>query len=203
MATPNEVSAFLNKKVLPGLTGRFSGLEISEDGQSRDQVEDIRVLVTNLMLGIMVMYVLLASQLRCYLQPTIILFAIPFGAVGAVLGHWLLGYDLTFLFLFGMVALAGVVVNDSVVLIDYFNHLRKTEDGSVREHIIAAVEHRFRPILITTLTTFLGLLPMISETAVQAQFLIPMALSVGFGILFATAMILMLVPASLALRMVR
>ncbi len=203
LATPNEVSAFLKTQVLPRLHARFSGLDIAEDGQSRDQAEDIRMLATNMMIGILIMYALLASQLRSYIQPFTILFAIPFGAVGAILGHWLLGYDLTFLSLFGMVALAGVVVNDSVVLIDYFNELRKTEPGTVQEHILAAVERRFRPILLTTLTTFLGLFPMISETAVQAQFLIPMALSVGCGILFATAIILMLVPACLALRISR
>lgn len=199
VTTPNVVSALLAEKVLPPLLEAHPGLQITEDGQSRDQAQDLRVLVTNLMVGVLVMYVLLSSQLRSYLQPVIILFAIPFGAVGAVLGHWLLGYDLTFLSLFGMVALAGVVVNDSVVLIDYFNARMISGEGTTHEHILAAVERRFRPILLTTLTTFLGLVPMVSETSVQAKFLIPMALSVAFGILFATMLILVLVPACLAI----
>lgn len=199
VTTPNVVSALLAKEVIPKLLESHPGLRLTEDGQSRDQAEDLKVLMTNLVVGIMVMYVLLSSQLRSYLQPMIILFAIPFGAVGAVLGHWLLGYDLTFLSLFGMVALAGVVVNDSVVLIDYFNARMASGEGTAHEHIVAAVERRFRPILLTTMTTFLGLVPMVSETSVQAKFLIPMALSVAFGILFASILILVLVPACLAI----
>lgn len=199
VTTPNAVSAFLTTEVIPRLRDTHPGLIVAEDGQSRDQAQDLRVLLTNLMAGLMVMYILLSSQLRSYLQPVIILFAIPFGAVGAILGHWILGYDLTFLSLFGMVALAGVVVNDSVVLIDYFNARVNSEEGVPHEHILAAVQRRFRPILLTTLTTFLGLLPMVSETSVQAKFLIPMALSVAFGILFASSLILILVPACLAI----
>jgi multidrug efflux pump subunit AcrB len=198
VTTPNAVSALIKEAVLPELDNRFPGLRIVEDGQSRDQAEDLRVLAINLMIGVMIMYILLSSQLRSYVQPLIILFAIPFGAVGAVFGHFLLGYDLTFLSLFGMVALAGVVVNDSVVLIDYYNQLR-TEGSEQFEAILSSVQRRFRPILITTLTTFLGLLPMIAETSVQAQFLIPMAVSVAFGILFASLVVLMLVPACLAI----
>jgi multidrug efflux pump subunit AcrB len=197
--TPNAVTALLRATTLPQLEGAFPGLSIVEDGQSRDQAEDIRVLANNLLIGVLIMYILLSGQLRSYVQPAIILFAIPFGAVGATGGHLLLGYDLSFLSLFGMVALAGVVVNDSVVLISYFNQLSATEGGSVQERIVSAVQRRFRPILLTTLTTFLGLAPMIAETSLQAQFLIPMAVSVGFGILFASVVILLLVPACLAI----
>ncbi|MGB0370946.1 MAG: efflux RND transporter permease subunit [Opitutales bacterium] len=199
ITTPNDVTAFLEANVLGELESKFPGLYLVQDGQARDQAEDIRVLAGNLLIGIMIMYALLSSQLRSYTQPLIILFAIPFGAVGAILGHYALGFDLSFLSLFGMVALAGVVVNDSVVLIDYFNQLQKEGKGTKIENILSAVERRFRPIFITTLTTFLGLLPMISETSVQARFLIPMALSVAFGILFASFVILILVPACLAL----
>ncbi len=198
VTTPTAVTLQLKAEVLPNLNDRYPGLYITEEGQSRDQAKDLVVLISNLMVGVLIMYILLSSQLRSYLQPLIILFAIPFGAVGAVVGHLLLGFDLTFLSLFGMVALAGVVVNDSIVLIDYFNQLNKSRQGTTAEHILAAVERRFRPIFITTATTFLGLFPMITETSLQARFLIPMAISVAFGILVATSMILLLVPACLA-----
>ena len=119
--------------------------------------------------------------------------AIPFGVIGAILGHFVLGYDLTFISLFGIVALMGVVVNDSVVMLDYMNacHARgaSTLDGA-----IAAIQRRFRPILLTTLSTCLGLLPMLLETSVQARFLIPMVVSLATGIIFATPIILILVP---------
>lgn len=200
ITTPNAVTALLKESVLPHLESTFQGLRIAEDGQAREQAKDVSTLASNLMIGVMIMYILLSGQLRSYVQPLIILFAIPFGAVGAIYGHFLLGYDLTFLSLFGIVALAGVVVNDSIVLIDYYNQLQKEQIGAdKKELILTAVSRRFRPILITTLTTFLGLLPMITETSVQAQFLIPMAVSVACGILFASVVILMLVPACLAI----
>jgi len=118
--------------------------------------------------------------------------------VGAIVGHMLLGFDLSFLSLFGVVALSGVIINDSIVLIDYFNELEKA-GGDRLHNIVEAVRRRFRPILITTLTTFIGLVPMIAETSIQAQFLIPMALSIAFGILFSSFLILVLVPACISL----
>ncbi len=198
VTTPTTVTQLLKTEMLPALRDRYPGLYITEEGQSRDQAKDLVVLISNLMIGVLIMYILLSSQLRSYLQPLIILFVIPFGAVGAVVGHSLLGFDLTFLSLFGMVALAGVVVNDSIVLIDYFNQLNQSGQGTTADNILEAVERRFRPIFITTATTFLGLFPMITETSLQARFLIPMAISVAFGILVATSMILLIVPACLA-----
>jgi len=199
ITTPNAVTALLEAEILPELIARHRGLTVSTEGQAAEQAESLLALFSNLTIGVMIMYVLLASTLRSYLQPVVILFAIPFGGVGALIGHMLLGYDLTFLSLFGMVALAGVVVNDSVVLIDYFNGLQKSGQGSTLTNIVEAVRRRFRPILLTTMTTFIGLVPMISETSVQAQFLIPMAVSVAFGIVFASLMVLTMVPAFLAL----
>jgi multidrug efflux pump subunit AcrB len=119
--------------------------------------------------------------------------AIPFGIVGAILGHFIMGYDLSILSMFGIVALTGVVVNDSLLLIDYTNRVRR-KGKPLLDAIIAAGQRRFRPILLTSLTTFFGLMPMILETSVQAQFLIPMAISLAFGILFATGITLLLVP---------
>lgn len=196
VTTPNAVNQLLSDAVLPDLREKTRGLTYSFEGQSREQQEELGALSRNLSIAAMIMFVLLASVLRSYVQPLVILAAIPFGAVGALLGHLMMGYDLSFLSAFGVVAVSGVVVNGSVVLIDLYNQLRK-EGAGAREAAIAAVTRRFRPILLTTLTTFLGLLPIMTETSLQAQFLIPMALSLAFGIVFASMMIFVLVPALL------
>jgi len=134
-------------------------------------------------MAMIVIYAMLAVPLNSYIQPLIIMIAIPFGIVGALIGHLIMGYSLSILSMFGVVALSGVVVNDSLVLIDF-----------ALEAIQASGLHRFRPIILTTLTTFGGLAPMIFETSRQARFLIPMALSLGFGVVFATLITLILVP---------
>ena len=198
VTTPSRVNAFITSEIIPVLETGDRGLRIVADGQTRDQAEELRSLFRNFAIAVLLIYVLLASVLRSYVQPLLILAIIPFGLVGAILGHMAMGYDMTFLSLFGVVALAGVIINDSVVLLDYFNKLER-EGGDRLANIVEAVRRRFRPILLTTLTTVLGLLPMIAETSIQAQFLIPMALSLGFGILFASIVILLLVPALLAL----
>lgn len=198
VTTPSRVNAFITSEIIPVLETGDRGLRIVADGQTRDQAEELRSLFRNFAIAVLLIYVLLASVLRSYVQPLLILAIIPFGLVGAVLGHMAMGYDMTFLSLFGVVALAGVIINDSVVLLDYFNKLER-EGGDRLANIVEAVRRRFRAILLTTLTTVLGLLPMIAETSMQAQFLIPMALSLGFGILFASIVILLLVPALLAL----
>ncbi|MCK5825871.1 MAG: efflux RND transporter permease subunit, partial [Desulfuromusa sp.] len=135
-----------------------------------------------------------AIPFRSYTQPLLIMAAIPFGMIGAVLGHIIMGFNLSLLSLFGLVALSGVVINDSLLLIDKVNRNRR-EGMPLYEAIIAAGTRRFRPIVLTSLTTFFGLTPMILETSVQAQFLVPMAISLGFGILFGTGIILLLIPA--------
>ena len=194
ITTPNDVIDTLEKSVLPELRSRYPGLQYSFEGESREQGEDLASLGRNMLIAAMLIYVLLGAQLRSYLQPFIIMVAIPFGMVGAVLGHFFLGYDLTFISMFGVVALTGVVVNDSVVLVDYLNHQRKSGKPLLDSAVIA-VKRRFRPILLTTLSTCLGLLPMLLETSMQAQFLIPMVVSLSMGLLFATIVILFLVPA--------
>jgi multidrug efflux pump subunit AcrB len=120
--------------------------------------------------------------------------SIPFGIVGAVIGHILMGYSLSLMSLFGIVALSGVVVNDSLVLIDFANRERREHEVNAHDAVLTAGVARFRPIILTTLTTFGGLAPMIFETSRQARFLIPMAISLGFGIVFATLITLVLVP---------
>jgi multidrug efflux pump subunit AcrB len=141
----------------------------------------------------MVIYAMLAVPLNSYLQPAIIMMAIPFGIVGAVIGHMIMGYSLSVISMFGVLALTGVVINDSLVLIDAANRRRRS--GLVPyASILQAALQRFRPIILTTLTTFGGLTPMIFETSRQARFLIPMAVSLGFGVLFATLITLALIP---------
>ena len=139
-------------------------------------------------------FALLAVPFRSYVQPLIIMVVIPFGFVGAVAGHILMGYGLSLMSMFGIIALSGVVVNDSLVLIDASNRER-ARGASPLQAILDAGTVRLRPILLTSLTTFFGLMPMIAETSVQARFLIPMAISLGFGVLYATIMVLLVVPA--------
>src|SRR6056297_777583 len=140
----------------------------------------------------LIIYSLLAAAFKSYSQPLIVMGAIPFGIVGAVLGHILLGYDLSLISLMGIIALAGVVVNDSLIMIDFAN--KRIESTTGFKAIHEAGVRRFRPIILTTLTTFGGLTPIILETSKQATYLIPMAISLGFGIIFATAIILIIVP---------
>jgi multidrug efflux pump subunit AcrB len=139
------------------------------------------------------MYALLAVAFRSYVHPLIVLFTIPFGIVGAIGGHVLLGYDLSIMTVFGLVALSGVVVNDSLVLVDAVNRYRD-EGMSTLDAVLAGGMRRFRPILLTSVTTFFGLAPIILETSMQARFLVPMAISLGCGVMFATLLTLLLVP---------
>ena len=194
ITTPTDVMSVLRSSIIPGLLEKYSGLSYSFEGESREQEEDMASLGKNMLIAMMIIYVLLGAQLRSYVQPFIIMAAIPFGVVGAILGHFLLGYDLTFISMFGIVALSGVVVNDSVVLMDYFNKRMEVTDETVYEALLMSVKRRFRPILLTTLSTSIGLLPILMETSFQAQFLIPMAIALATGIIFATTVILMLIP---------
>ena len=144
-------------------------------------------------ISIMLIFSLLALQFRSYLQPLIVMSAIPFGIVGAVMGHYLLGFTLSIVSVLGMVALSGIVVNDSLIMVDFINRFRE-QGHRLREAVLEAGVRRFRPIVLTTLTTFFGLMPMMFETSRQARFLIPMAISLAFGVLFATFITLVLVP---------
>lgn len=193
VANAEEILADLNLTVLPGLTSNYPGLSYDLEGEEKERRESVDSMKKGFILALFGIYALLAIPLRSYSQPVIIMAAIPFGMVGAVIGHFIMDFDLSILSMFGIVALSGVVVNDSLLLIDYINRLRK--DGiPVKQAVIDAGMRRFRPILLTSLTTFFGLTPMILETSVQAQFLIPMAISLGFGILFATGITLLLIP---------
>jgi multidrug efflux pump subunit AcrB len=188
-----RVMAALNETVLPQLARDYPGLSHGYQGRQASMKESSTGLFRGFGLALIVIYFLLAIPFRSYIQPAIVMIAIPFGLVGAVLGHLIMGYNLSLMSMMGIVALSGVVVNDSLVLIDYANR-RRREGDTPFEAISAAGVRRFRPIILTTLTTFGGLAPMIFETSRQARFMIPMALSLGFGILFATVITLLLVP---------
>ena len=193
MGETNQVLAALNSTVLPQLVRDYPGLTHGYEGRQADLRESMSSLFASFGLAMFAIYFLLAIPFRSYVQPLIVMVAIPFGMVGAVFGHLLMGYNLSLMSMMGIVALSGVVVNASLVLIDYANR-RRQEGQSVLEAIQAASLRRFRPVLLTTITTFGGLAPMIFETSRQARFLIPMAISLGFGVLFATAVTLVLVP---------
>ncbi|MEO9591655.1 efflux RND transporter permease subunit [Rhodopirellula bahusiensis] len=187
-----QVIEALKNSELPKLREDFPGITWSFEGSDAEMRQATQSLWGSFGLALAVIYSLLAIAFRDYVQPLIVLVAIPFGVVGAIIGHIMLGYDLSLVSLMGVIALSGVVINDSLIMIDYAN--RHREKQSAFDAISQAGLRRFRPILLTTLTTFGGLMPLIFEDSLQAQYIIPMAISLGFGILFATAIILVLVP---------
>lgn len=189
-----QVLDSLKKEKVPALLAAHPGLSVDFVGQQRSQGETFAALRANYAIALFVIFALIAIPFRSYVQPVIVMAAIPFGFVGAVAGHLVLGYELSIISMMGIIALGGVVVNDSIVLVDAYNTFR-AEGMSVAEAARAAGTRRFRPVLLTSLTTFLGLAPMIAETSVQARFLIPMAISLAFGILFTTVFALTAVPA--------
>jgi multidrug efflux pump subunit AcrB len=193
----SEISRMLSTMrtdVLPELAQQFPGLTWSFQGRQVQMRESLSALFAGMLLAVLAIYAMLAIPFKSYIQPVIVMVAIPFGAFGAIIGHMLLGYNLSVLSLMGIVGLSGVVVNDSLIMVDYANRLRVRHHSSPVEAIKQAGVRRFRPIMLTTLTTFGGLSPIILESSRQARFLIPMAISLGFGILFATAIILIIVP---------
>ena len=191
----NEIIADLQGTFLPDLVRRFPGLNFSFEGEQRNQRDLLNDLADGFLIALLAIFALLAVPLRSYLQPLIIMSAIPFGLVGAVLGHLLLGMDLTILSMFGIVALAGVVVNDNLVLVDYVNR-RRREGLPAVQAVRLGGRSRFRPIVLTSVTTFLGLTPLLLEKSIQAQFLMPMAVSLAFGVLFATFIALIVLPSA-------
>ncbi|HKL49086.1 MAG TPA: efflux RND transporter permease subunit, partial [Desulfuromonadales bacterium] len=192
-ANAQEILTELRGGLLQDLANDFPGLTFDMEGEEKERRESVASMFDGFKLAMVAIFALLAIAFRSYSQPLLIMAAIPFGMIGAVLGHLIMGFNLSLLSLFGLVALSGVVVNDSLLLIDRANKNRR-EGSPLLEGLMAAGQRRFRPILLTSLTTFFGLMPMILETSVQAQFLIPMAISLGFGILFATGITLLLTP---------
>ncbi len=193
-ANAQEIITDLRQNLLPQLVADYPGLTWDMEGEEKERSESLGSMLNGFKLAMVAIFTLLAIPFRSYSQPLLIMAAIPFGMIGAVLGHIIMGFNLSLLSLFGLVALSGVVINDSLLLIDKANRNRR-EGTSPYDAIVSAGTRRFRPIVLTSLTTFFGLMPMILETSVQAQFLVPMAISLGFGILFGTGIILLLIPA--------
>ncbi|WP_417356036.1 efflux RND transporter permease subunit [Gallaecimonas pentaromativorans] len=191
---PSKVIGELMKDVVPGLKAKYPGISLRMSGEAQDEADNNTQLLLGALLALFVIYALLAIPLNSYLQPFIIMSVIPFGIIGAIVGHWLLGLSVSVLSLFGIIALSGVVVNDSLVMVDFVNQARK-EGVAIRQAVVDSGIKRFRAIMLTSLTTFLGLVPIVTETSLQAQIIIPMAVSLAFGILFATVITLVLVPA--------
>lgn len=183
------------KVYLPELLANYPGVQFEFEGEQKEQKESFGSLQYGLVLTLFVVYALLAIPFKSYIQPLIVMLIIPFSFIGAILGHMIMGYALSITSLLGMLALIGVVVNDSLVLVDYVNR-RRREGMSIDEAVRIAGVHRFRPILLTSLTTFVGLIPLMWDKSTQAQFLIPMGISLGYGILFATFLTLILVPST-------
>ena len=193
VSRPAAISARIENKIMPGILAQFPSVRYSMEGEQRERMESLRGLKKGFALALFMIFILLAIPFKSYLQPLIIMSVIPLGLVAAVWGHIFMGMDMTIFSMFGLVALTGVLVNDSLVMVDFINTSRKGGAG-IFETVVVAGRVRFRPILLTSLTTFAGLTPLLLEKSLQARFLIPMAVSLGFGVLFATVISLIMVP---------
>ena len=191
---PKKIQDDIMNKELPQVLANFPGVRSRLSGNSQAQVEIQEDLLRGGLLAVFLIYALMAIPLRSYAQPLIIMSVIPFGIIGALIGHLILGIPVSMTSYFGIIALSGVVVNDSLILVDFVNREREA-DVPLHEAVGNAAKTRFRAILLTSLTTFLGLAPIaIFETSLQAQLVVPMAASLAFGILFATVITLFLIP---------
>lgn len=191
----SEIVADLKANFLPKLLEEYPLLRIRWEGQQQQNQESVSSLFVGFLIAMIAMYVLLTIEFHSYLQPVIVMSVIPFGAIGAIWGHWLLGLELTLFSMFGLVALAGVVVNDSIVLIDFINQ-RLDEGIPLRQALIESGQRRFRAVMLTSITTIAGLAPMLLETSFQAQVLIPMAAALVFGLATTTVLVLVQTPCS-------
>ncbi|MGI2170344.1 efflux RND transporter permease subunit [Shewanella sp. MF05960] len=196
----NELVSQLKQSLVPQLEVQYPGVSFNFAGEAEQQAETTSSIESMFVLALIAIYALLAVPLRSYVQPVIIMTAIPFGIVGAILGHWWNDLTISILSLNGILALSGVVVNDSLLLVSRFNELIKEEGLSVHDAIVESCTGRLRAVLLTSVTTFAGLAPLLGETSLQAQFLIPAAAALGYGILFATVITLILTPSLLLIQ---
>ncbi|MCX2833058.1 efflux RND transporter permease subunit [Microbulbifer thermotolerans] len=194
-----ELVASLSSNLVPKLERQYPGLDIQFTGEAEQQAETQTSMVSVFITALLVIYILLAVPLKSYIQPILIMTAIPFGVVGAILGHWVNGLPMSILSFNGIIALSGVVVNDSLLLVSRYNDLKPDADHQL-EAISEACRSRLRAVLLTSFTTFAGLVPLLSETSTQAQFLIPAAVALGYGIMFATVITLILIPVLVAIQ---
>ena len=193
LVEPRQIIATMNETFIPELLSRYPGVEYGLEGASQDEQELQRKMMVALVAAIFLIYALIAIPLHSYSQPLIIMSVIPFGAIGAIVGHIIMGHAVSMFSLFGLFALAGVVVNDSLILVDFINKER-LQGMALRDAVIESGTARFRAIILTSFTTAAGLTPIIFETDPQAQAVIPTAISIGYGIVFATVITLFLVP---------
>ena len=194
VASAGAVLADVEARVLPDLGERFRDLRFDVVGLAGDQAETLEALRQHVRLAMILIYALLAVPLSSWTQPFVIMAAVPFGLAGAIFGHVVMGVPFSIPSFFGMVPLVGIVVNDALVLLDFINRNRRA-GMPVREAVLTAGPLRFRPIILTSVTTCAGLAPLMAERSVQAQFLVPMAASLAFGVAFATVVTLLIVPA--------
>ena len=194
IANANEILNDAGKRFFPELAKRYPGVSVSLQGQNKEAQTTQRSMLSGFILGLIGVYLLLSFQFQSYVEPFIVMIIIPFALVGAIVGHILLGLDFTMPSMLGFAALAGVAVNDSILLINFIKHYHG-ETQSVAEASPLASHARFRAILLTSLTTIVGLLPLLSETSLQAQVLIPLVTSLAFGLMATTLLVLFLVPA--------
>lgn len=199
IADANEINGIITNKLIPELQKTYPDLTYGFQGGQKQQQKAVSSMGRGFIIALFIIFTLLAIPFKSYIQPLVVMSAIPFGLVGAVWGHVVFGMDISIMSMFGLVALAGIVVNDSLVLVDFINRHRYDHGDSIIEAVVNGCQKRFRPILMTSLTTFLGLFPIMLEQSTQAKFLIPMALSLGFGVLFATVICLVLVPAGIVI----
>jgi multidrug efflux pump subunit AcrB len=193
LAEPDKITDDILKNELPQVLAQFPGVNHRLSGSSQARQDVQRDLIMGALFALFMIYALMAIPLKSYAQPLIIMSVIPFGTIGAFLGHWIIGIEVSMMSFFGIIALSGVVVNDSLILVDFVNRERRLGIPLIQA-IRDAASKRFRAIVLTSLTTFFGLVPIVLEDSLQAQIVIPMAASLAFGILFATAITLFLIP---------
>ena len=190
---PFAIAQQIRDEYLPSLLKNYPGVQSNVAGRIQEEMDSADEQLRDFALSMIIIFALLAIPLRSYSQPLIIMSVIPFGVVGAMFGHMVLGMTMSSLSMFGIIAVAGVVVNDSLVMVDFVNKAR-AEGVAIKEAVMQAGARRFRAILLTSVTTFIGVMPIIMETSLQAKIVIPMAVSLAFGVLFATVITLILIP---------
>ena len=190
---PDKIIKDIEKNLIPALQKKYPGLSYNISGAADEEAKMAASMIIGFSLALFGIYALLAIPTKSYLQPLIIMGVIPFGMIGAIFGHWVMGYPMSMMSLMGVIALSGVVVNDSLILVDFVN--KAVANGAERyAAVVEAGARRFRAILLTSLTTFFGLLPMLTERTTQAESMVPMAISLAYGIVFATVITLLLIP---------
>jgi multidrug efflux pump subunit AcrB len=194
VVAPESILAQMEREHLTDFQNRYPNVSLVLAGEAEERASALDGLARTSVLALIVIYSLLAVPLKSYTQPLVVMTSIPFGFIGAVVGHYLMGYDLVFFSLLGMVALSGVVINSSLVLVDFINRNKRTPNMSVFDAVVLAGTERFRPIFLTSVTTFVGLIPLMFNADLDTAPFVPLAVSLGFGVIFATTVTLILIP---------